>query len=337
MYFERVAGELYQLPPAEFTAARDARAAEARTAGDRPAAVAIKALRRPTIAAWLVNWLVRERADDLDRLFALGVAMRSAQEQLLGEQLRQLSRQRHQVVAALAAEARSAGRELGVTLSETTMAEVEATLSAGMADEDAMAVIRTGRLTTSLSPPTGLGPVGPRPAGTGSSGPAPAPPPATSSPAEPEALSPAEPEALSPAEPEEPPAEANSEAAAAHEAELAVYRKRIEDAEQAVRAAQRAADSAWEQAAGPQRNLQSATARRDQLRRAVATLQEELETTTAQADLAETALRVAQGGYETAQETVAAAEAGVAAARRELDRLVASAPAGLVPAQNESE
>ena len=103
---DSAADQLYGLAPGEFTAARDRLAAEARAGGDRDLAAAIKKLKRPTVAAWLANRLTRERPDDVDRLIALGRELRDAQEQLDADELRQLSQQRHLVVAALVGEAR---------------------------------------------------------------------------------------------------------------------------------------------------------------------------------------------------------------------------------------
>jgi hypothetical protein len=48
---DQTADELYGLPPGEFTSARDARVKELRADGDRDAATAVKALRKPTVAA----------------------------------------------------------------------------------------------------------------------------------------------------------------------------------------------------------------------------------------------------------------------------------------------
>ena len=53
------ADDLYRLAPEDFTAARDAAAKQARADGDRDGAAALKALRRPTVSAWLLNALVR--------------------------------------------------------------------------------------------------------------------------------------------------------------------------------------------------------------------------------------------------------------------------------------
>ncbi|MST31346.1 hypothetical protein GHK86_01190, partial [Acidimicrobiaceae bacterium USS-CC1] len=67
-----VADELYGVDPSAFTTTRDARAREARAAGDRELAEAIKALRRPSLAAWALDLLARERREEVDRLLDLG-------------------------------------------------------------------------------------------------------------------------------------------------------------------------------------------------------------------------------------------------------------------------
>lgn len=155
---DEVADELYGLRPADFTRARDARAAEARRAGDRLVAEQIKRLRRPTTAAWLVNLLARTGAERLGQLIDFGDAMRAAQAGLAAEDVRRLSHQRHQVVVALAGEVKQLAADAGVTVSEQVAGEVQATLEAALADPQAAEAVRRGRLATSLSY-TGLGPV----------------------------------------------------------------------------------------------------------------------------------------------------------------------------------
>ena len=59
MSIDDVAQELYALVPEEFTAARNARAKEAKAAGDAELAAQVQALRKPTAGAWLLNQLVR--------------------------------------------------------------------------------------------------------------------------------------------------------------------------------------------------------------------------------------------------------------------------------------
>ena len=75
MDLETVADELYGLRPADFTSARDAKAAEARTSGDRQLATQIKALRRPTTSAWLANLLARTRSEQVTQLLDMGESL----------------------------------------------------------------------------------------------------------------------------------------------------------------------------------------------------------------------------------------------------------------------
>ncbi|MFV2116986.1 hypothetical protein ACE14D_00390, partial [Streptomyces sp. Act-28] len=78
MDVESVADELYGLRPAEFTAAREQRAAQARAAGNHQLADRIRALRRPTLAAWASNLLVRSRPDEVRSFLASGDRVRPA-------------------------------------------------------------------------------------------------------------------------------------------------------------------------------------------------------------------------------------------------------------------
>src|SRR4051812_4918823 len=99
--FDEVADELYGVPPEEFIAARRAREEEARTDGDRVLAKSISQLPKPSLAAWAANLLVREHRDEIESLVELGGLLREAQESLAGDQLKALSVQRNQLLAAL--------------------------------------------------------------------------------------------------------------------------------------------------------------------------------------------------------------------------------------------
>src|SRR5262245_11952272 len=79
-----VAVELYGLPLEEFTAERDRRAKALRAEGERDAAAVVAALRKPTLAAWTVNQLVRSRRDDLDALLEAGNDLLEAQHRADG-------------------------------------------------------------------------------------------------------------------------------------------------------------------------------------------------------------------------------------------------------------
>ncbi|MFJ8588730.1 hypothetical protein ACIRD2_29305 [Streptomyces sp. NPDC093595] len=154
--WERVADELYGLRPDRFTAARNEHALAARTAGDQALAARIQALRRPTLAAWTSNLLVRERPDESRSLVALGEGLRQAHRELDGARLRDLSRRRNAVVAALAREARQLAADAGQPVGDDVQHEVEATLQAVLADPGAAEEWMAGRLAKPLSAPVGF-------------------------------------------------------------------------------------------------------------------------------------------------------------------------------------
>jgi len=146
-----VVARLYELPPEQFIAARDEAVAQARQADDRAAATAIGRLRRPTVAAWLVNLLARRRPELVAELLDLGRALRSAQHDLRGDELRELSVQRRAAVGQLVAQARKLAREAGRSGRENLpLAEVEATLTAALAEPEVAEAVRTGTLTKAV-------------------------------------------------------------------------------------------------------------------------------------------------------------------------------------------
>jgi hypothetical protein len=146
---DEIADRLYALPPADFVAARDAEVASARSAGDRPRAATIAKLRRPTVAAWLVNLLALERPDDLSELLELGAELRAAQHQLRGSELRELATRRRAAVNVLVQQACDLAVEAGAQRSGLPTNEVETTLVAALADESLGEQVRAGRLLKS--------------------------------------------------------------------------------------------------------------------------------------------------------------------------------------------
>lgn len=145
-----LADELYALPAASFTPARDSRVKELRTQ-DRELAARVKALRKPSTAAWVVNLLVRRDAEQVDQVLQVGAALREAQRSLDGDELRALTRQRRQVTAAVTTQARSLAADEGVRVTESVAEQVEATLTAAMVDEGAAEAVRSGLLVAALS------------------------------------------------------------------------------------------------------------------------------------------------------------------------------------------
>lgn len=148
---DAVADELYALAPEEFTAARDERVRNARRAGDRALAARVAALRRPSLAAWAGNLLVREHADDVAALLGLGESLRRAHRELDGGQLRALGRQQRALVDALGQQAARLAADAGRPLAEATLDEVRGTLHAALADPGAARAWATGRLVRPLS------------------------------------------------------------------------------------------------------------------------------------------------------------------------------------------
>ncbi|GAA3276204.1 hypothetical protein Dvina_04795 [Dactylosporangium vinaceum] len=144
------AARLYSAPPEDFIALRAEEVAKARAARDTALAAAIGKLRKPTVAAWLVNRLAHERPELIGELMTLADELRTAQRELRGADLRELSVRRRATVSALAREAiRLAGAGRAAT-TNLPAAEVEATLAAALADEEVAALVRTGRLTKAL-------------------------------------------------------------------------------------------------------------------------------------------------------------------------------------------
>jgi hypothetical protein len=136
----------------------------------------VRQLRKPTVAAWLANMLVRERPREVGRLIELGSALRDAQARFDAQALRYLSEQRHDLVGALSGDARHLAGSSGQRVSDAVVGELEATLEAAFFDQAAADELRRGRLAGALSysgigfPLSSAGPPSPSPRGDGRSG-----------------------------------------------------------------------------------------------------------------------------------------------------------------------
>jgi hypothetical protein len=138
---------MYEAPPDGFVATRSAAIADAKKAGDKEAVKRLTALRKPTVAAWLVNLLALRRPELIDQLVELATALRAAQRSLQGDELRELSNQRRQIVSALVNEARKLAVAGDRSLSgKLPLGEVEATLTAALAEPEIAEQVRSGRL-----------------------------------------------------------------------------------------------------------------------------------------------------------------------------------------------
>lgn len=151
MDLDSAADELYGSTREDFMAIRAQRTSEAKTDGDRELAAAITRLRKPSIAAWLINRLAREQPDRLAELAELGEKLRSAHAELAGEKLRTLSAQRRELLRSLTDEARAIGHAAGNAVGEPVADQVWATLEAALTDADIASYVAAGRLETALT------------------------------------------------------------------------------------------------------------------------------------------------------------------------------------------
>lgn len=145
-----IANGLYALPLDDFIAARAAAVKEAAGA-DKALAAAVRALPKPSVAAWAVNMLARHEPAVLEGLADVGARMQAAQASLDAAALRVMARERRTMLSAAADTARKVAKEHGRAISEAMAGEVEETLRALTADLAAAAAVRSGRLLKTLT------------------------------------------------------------------------------------------------------------------------------------------------------------------------------------------
>ncbi len=147
--------ELYGLPLDEFVTARNALARELRGAGRREEAAEVAALRKPSVAAWAVNQLVRTQRRAVAELFEAGDGLREAHDHVMtgsgdGGSLRAAVERERTAVESLAGAARGLLSSDGHELSQTIIDRVADTLHAAALDDDARAQVQNGRLEREL-------------------------------------------------------------------------------------------------------------------------------------------------------------------------------------------
>src|SRR5262249_52435630 len=147
---DAAADALYALPTDEFTAARNARAKQARDAGARELATEIGKLTKPTAAAWLANQLARDDGDRIASFVGLGQAMRDATSARDRDELRRLTREQRDATAGLVRRAREIAESAGQRVNDQAVRALEETLHAALADDDAAHELAAGRLTGTL-------------------------------------------------------------------------------------------------------------------------------------------------------------------------------------------
>jgi hypothetical protein len=279
---------LYGLPREDFIGERDALAKELRAGGRRDEATAVKALTKPTVAAWAANQAVRSQKGDARELWKAGDQLSAAHDAILagkgsGAKLREATERERAAVERLVDAARGLLSASGADLSEATIERVRETLHAGAIDPDAREEVAGGR-TARERAPQGL-------FGGGDVFAAPAPKRAAKAAPEPKA----KPERRSTAKPKGDDADARK-----REREEAAARKRDEAA---------ARKREREQAAARERELKAATERVIKARRALAAAQ-------ARSAKAADRLEQAQASEREAADALDAASADLGAVER---------------------
>jgi hypothetical protein len=293
MDFDAVADELYALRPEEFTAARSSAVAAARTAGDRQLADRIGTLRKPSLAAWASNLLVRSRPGDVEPLLRLGEGLRQAHRSLDRTQLRELSRQQHALIRALSAQARQLAVAAGHPIGEGVQREVENTLHAVLADPEAAEAWASGRLAKPLSAAVGFPAAVPESAVTERAG--------------------------TQRRPSAAPAPSRPDRKAGEQ-----QRRRLAQARRDAEAADRELRAMKDEAAAAGQAAQEATQQVDRLQRRVGELSEELARAREEHQQARFAERSARERARTADRRVREADRKAASAAAQLERLTSS-------------
>ncbi|MDW5593094.1 hypothetical protein VSS74_02010 [Conexibacter stalactiti] len=133
---------LYVESPDSFVAARDALAKQLRVDGDRAGAARVRALRRPTRAAWAINLAVRQHPDAAQELTDAAGCLGDAQRELLtGGDPSHLREAQARVDAACD----TLTAAVPVT-DPPTLEKIRQTLRAATVDADALADVTSGRL-----------------------------------------------------------------------------------------------------------------------------------------------------------------------------------------------
>lgn len=148
---------LFAGPAEDFVAARDALVKELKAAGDKEAAAEVKALRRPTVAAWAVNQVARTSEKDVTALLEVGDRLRDAHDALLEGKgdagVRDATAERRKLVAKLTKQAVALLGAGGDAQTES----ITHTFDAAVADPEAGLAVRAGRLSKELEAPSGFG------------------------------------------------------------------------------------------------------------------------------------------------------------------------------------
>ncbi len=156
--------DLYGLTLERFTPERNALARRLRQEGRRDQAAEVAKLRKPSVAAWAVNQIVRTQKREVGALFKTGDRLASAQAGLLAGRgdpsaLRDAVEAERAAVDELVERAGGLLSAAGAELSTARLEQVRETLHAAALDEHARTQVRGGCLERELRH-VGLGSLG---------------------------------------------------------------------------------------------------------------------------------------------------------------------------------
>jgi len=147
--------DLYGLPLDRFVPERTALAKTLRKEGRRLEAAEVAAMRKPSVAAWAVNQLVRTQGRGVAQLYEAGDAARQAQSELLagradGKALRDSIARERSAVSQLVEKARGLLSSEGHELTPAMLERVSGTLHAAALDDDVRTQVIDGCLHKEL-------------------------------------------------------------------------------------------------------------------------------------------------------------------------------------------
>ena len=143
--------ELFEVPPARFTQARDALVKELRAAGKDAEAKSVASLRKPTAALWVTNQLARIAPAEVEGLIDAAQRMRRAHQTGSGDELREAMRAQHDAALGMSRAAQAAASRIGARASLDLLRRVQETAQA--AAISAPEALRSGTLEQELSAP----------------------------------------------------------------------------------------------------------------------------------------------------------------------------------------
>jgi chromosome segregation ATPase len=143
---------LFELPLADFTAARNALSAKLQKAGDRDAAARVKVIPKPSAAAWAINQIARKHKEELsrylrasDRLFRAQV--RAMSSSAADPDFGPASQEQKSALHALAELAEQVLEAGGHGKSRAVLDRIQSALRSAILNEKARADLEAGRVS----------------------------------------------------------------------------------------------------------------------------------------------------------------------------------------------